>query len=174
MCEHLQTRRGKFTQIVRRNECAHQPEDGSGGSGTDAHRSPPDAGQRSRHARDQVDSCDSPVTIERFAHCAQVPEAPHVEKDVHQANVKEDAGQQTPLLAAESKRPHVGQLRAGHTTRRSSETRTGAAFGRIERSSPWLKEVSGWLAHPASLHFSTSQALRRQQFRRRGLPLRPA
>ncbi len=56
---------------------------------------PRDAAKTGANAADQIDRDIGPSAIKRSAR-AQIPQAPHVERDVHDATMDEDAGEQSP------------------------------------------------------------------------------
>src|SRR5882757_8262777 len=68
---------------------------------------PDDTRQTAGYTRDQVNRSERRVTVQRFGERAQIPQAPHVESDVNDADMHEDAGEQPPPLGGESERSPV-------------------------------------------------------------------
>jgi len=58
------------------------------------------------------------MAVDRFRYSAQAPQTPHVEADVQQSAVYENASQQPPPLAADGKRPEIGSPMYEVLTRR--------------------------------------------------------
>src|SRR6266403_5769909 len=110
--------RGRLLQIDKRNEHAGEAEDGAGSSSPGCKRMPINAGDAAKDAADEVDEKIGEAAEEALGRAAKIPEAPHVEAEVNQAEVKEHAGKKAPPLAVERERAKIcaeryGLLRCG-------------------------------------------------------------
>ena len=101
-------RNGKFSELKGCDERASQSEDRSRSAYAGAVRVPHGAGQAGADAAEQIDGGVGPASVERFGELAQIPEAPHIESDVQQASVNEDAGEQPPPFARHGEYANVG------------------------------------------------------------------
>jgi len=109
---------GGLLQIDERNEHTGEAEDGAGGSSTRGERMPINAGDAAEHAAHEVGEKIGEAAEEALGRASKIPEAPHVEAQVNQAEVHEHAADEAPPLAVERERAEVcaerdGLLRSG-------------------------------------------------------------
>ncbi len=105
--------RGRLLQIDERNERAREAEDGPGGAGPGGERMPKNAGDAAKDAADEVGEKIGKAAEEALGRAAKIPEAPHIEADVNQAEVHEHAGEEAPPLAVERERSKISAERDG-------------------------------------------------------------
>jgi len=105
--------RGGLLQIDERNEHAGEAEDGAGGASPCGERMPINAGDAAEDAADEVGEKIGEAAEEALGRAAKIPEAPHIEAEVNQAEVDEHAGDEAPPLAVEGQRSEISAERDG-------------------------------------------------------------
>jgi len=105
--------RGGLLQIDERNEHAGEPEDGAGGASPCGERMPINAGDAAEDAADEVGEKIGEAAEEALGRAAKIPEAPHIEAEVNQAEVDEHAGDEAPPLAVKRERSKISAERDG-------------------------------------------------------------
>ena len=81
-----------------------------------------DARETRRQPSEQVNDGKCPMAVERFRQSAQVPQAPHVEGDMHQPAMDKDARQQPPPLSADRDAAHSSRPNAPSPASRDCRT----------------------------------------------------
>ncbi len=109
---------GGLFQIDERNEHTGEAEDGPRRAGSGGERMPINAGDAAEDAADEVGEKIGEAAEEMLGRAAKIPEAPHIEAEVNQAEVDEHAGEEAPPLAVERERAKIcaerdGLLRSG-------------------------------------------------------------
>ena len=94
-------------QTDKREEHARHAENGSGSAGSNGHRMPIHAGNAAQDAAGEIRQKIGEAADKSFRGAAQVPQAPHVEADVHDAEMHEHAGGQAPPLPVQRERTEV-------------------------------------------------------------------
>ncbi len=122
--------RGRLFQINKGNEHAGETEDGARRAGSGGARMPINTGDAAKNAAGEVREEVGEAAEEALGGAAEIPEAPHVEAEMNQAEVDEHAGDETPPLAAERERTEVcaerdGLLRSGIEGGNSTEHHDG-------------------------------------------------
>ncbi len=129
-------RHGKFAQLESREQCAGEAENGTRRSYAEHGGSPEHASETASHSTEEINGDVGPRPVERFAQRAQVPQAPHVEGDVDDAAVNEDAGQQPPPFAGEGVGTVVSapahEVQAGETHHGRSGERHAKKDGQVD------------------------------------------
>ena len=100
---------GKFSQVEHGDQPAGKTEYGSGGPRSNTPRMPPQAGQAAGDPAGGVNQQVTPAIKDPLRQQAQVPQTPHVEKDVDDPDVNIIRGQHPPGLRSERQR---GKVRA--------------------------------------------------------------
>ena len=78
---------------------------------------PAHASQASENPRDQIDGTEGPATVKGFAQRSQIPQAPHVEGDMHEAAMQKHVGDESPPLARQGVGAVVGAEHIHHFVR---------------------------------------------------------
>src|SRR5579884_811085 len=105
---HLLPRDGKLADPQRGDQRSRESEDCTGSSGTDAAGAYGDAGDLACDAAHQVNQQDRPFVEEALHQFPQFPETPHIEREMHDADVDEGGGEQAPPLVLQSQRAIAG------------------------------------------------------------------
>ncbi len=92
-------RHRKLTQLESCDERSGESEDSAGCSDAENLNVPNYAGKTGAEAADEIKRSEGPAAVKRFAERTQVPQAPHIEGNMKQAAMNEDAGQQPPPFA---------------------------------------------------------------------------
>ena len=98
---------GKLAQIKRCDQSPRNPKNRPGSAHAQDGGIPNQTREACRQTGDQVHRGKRPVAVDRFRQSAEAPETPHVEADVQQAAVNENASQQPPPLATDGQGPKI-------------------------------------------------------------------
>ena len=98
---------------------------------------PRQAAHGAGHAGDEIDYEKGGATIDALGERSQVPQAPHVDGQMHYADVEEHRAQQAPPLSAKSQRPKVrapakqllGARMSGRDARQQHRQKDDHAYG---------------------------------------------
>src|SRR6267143_4966912 len=99
--------RRSFFQINKRYQHAGEAEDGAGRAGSSAEWMPINAGDAAEDAAGEVGEQIGEAAEEALGGAAEIPETPHVEAQMNDAEMDEHAGDKAPPLAVERERTEV-------------------------------------------------------------------
>src|ERR1700693_1227592 len=98
---------GSFPEVQKREKRACHSEDRTGSASAASHRSPGQAKLTAGNAGDDVGDHKRLPAHQAFENGAKIPQAPHVQSDVHDADVDEGGTEEPPPLSAQGQRAKV-------------------------------------------------------------------